>query len=384
MLVSFAYTIEQAKDCINHTEQQLRDLVSTILSRKYGPDWEYSSPVWNDETRKLLEDRIRDDQGHRLYQIVSRRLLDYSDIKDLRNIIEKYWDLFSGVFLSKERIMHRFDDLQALRNPEMHGRPDILPHQKHLCLGVCGEIMAAINYWSYGYEHAIKEYAISLKFPVYVENGDEFKALSEAKSLAQQWLDTTCSKLDINLRALPSDEGTKVWQARFQHMHVTITMKCDYKGFDGRKYFMAADIDIRTTNASALSQIVEAGDHPYWLLHWVLKDDLSPSAVADQVFTNTGKRPVSSTAIRAGETTLLTHAEFRIGQEVEESIRVTLSRWKPDEYARICLIYDGTVGKGFYRSHEVFTIKLILSLLYGEIPYWKVSKLVEKACSLKA
>ena len=186
MSVSFAYTIEQVKDCINHTEQQLRDLVSTILSRKYGPDWEYSSPVWNDETRKTLEGRIRDDQGYRPYQVVSQRLLDYSDIKDLRNIIEKYWDLFSGVFLSKEQVMYRFEDLQALRNPEMHGRPDILPHQKHLCLGVCGEILAAIDHWSYGYEHAIKEYAISLKFPVYVENGDEIKAGAEAKLLAQQ------------------------------------------------------------------------------------------------------------------------------------------------------------------------------------------------------
>jgi hypothetical protein len=66
------YTIEQTKDCINHTEQQLRELISTILSRKYGPDWEHSSSVWDETTRKSLEIRRQEDQGHHPYQIVSQ------------------------------------------------------------------------------------------------------------------------------------------------------------------------------------------------------------------------------------------------------------------------------------------------------------------------
>lgn len=167
-------------------------------------------------------------------------------------------------------------------------------------------------------------------------------------------------------------------------MHVMITMKCDYKGFDGRQYFMAADIEIRTANASALSRVVEAGEHPYWFLCLVLKDDLSPSTVATQVFTCTGKRPISSTKIHTGDVSLLTAAEFRVGEEVSEGIRITLSRWKPDEYARVCLIYDGPAGKGFYRNLGAFSIKNILSILYGEVPYWQVKRLVQETYSAKS
>jgi hypothetical protein len=381
--MEFNYTIEQTKDCINHTEQQLRDLISTVLSRSYGPSWEYSSSVWNDEIRGQLEERRRADQGNRPYQVVSQRLLDYSDIVDLRNIIERHWNLFGGVFQSKQRIMHRFDDLQTLRNPEMHGRPDILPYQKHLCLGVCGEIMAAIDYWSYGYEHAIKEYTLGIRIPVYVKNGDEIVAQEEVVALAQQWLENVGSKLGVIPRELPTEDGTKVWQIAFQHMHVRVTLTEIYPGDDGR-VFRAADITIKTVNATALSRVIEAGEHPYWFLGWILSDDLGPSTVAAQVFTRTGKRPVSSTEIRAGDVNLLTHAEFRVGEADGESIRIMLSRWKLDEDAKVCLIYDGPTNKGFYSAHEVFSVKNVLSILYGEIPYWKVRELMEEACSLKS
>ena len=380
MSVSFTYTTEQTKDCINHTEQQLRDLISTVLSRSYGPNWEYSSSVWNDEIRGQLEERRRADQGNRPYQVVSQRLLDYSDIVDLRSIIERHWNLFSGVFQSKQRIMHRFDDLQTLRNPEMHGRPDILPYQKHLCLGVCGEILAAVDYWSYGYEHAIKEYAIGLRFPVYVENEDEANAQRAAYSLAQQWLENVRSKLKVNLRDLYSDDDTKDLQLAFEHKHVKIHMTWDYKGYDGR-YFRAADVEITTTNVSALGQVIEAGDHPYWVLRWTLKDDLGVSTVVSQILERTGKGPESSTSIQIGDVSFLSHAEFWVSEGQGHNVRVTLSRWQSNADATICLIHDDVTSFGFYRAHEVFSVKNVVSILYGEIPYGQVRHLLEQACS---
>jgi hypothetical protein len=379
--VEFTYTINQVKDCINDTEQQLRDLITTTLSRKYGPDWEYSSPVWNDEIREELEERRRQDQGGRPYQIVSQRLLDYTDLIDLQNIIERHWDLFANVFRSKDRIMHRLDDLRPLRNPEMHGRPDILPHQKHLCLGLCGDILLAIEHWHHGYEHLIKDYAVQLKFPIYMGTKDENVVQEEAKTLAQQWLDKVCGKLGGKLRVLSEDQDTKTYQIAFQQMHIRVNMSWNYRGYDGRQFFRAADIGIRTSQASALHKAIEAGKQPYLWLNWTLRDDLDTSIVVAQVLERTGKKPISSSSIRAGNISTLTGAEFRIDGSNEESIRVSLSRWQPDADATLSLSYDGPSGTGFYHAHEVFSVKNVLPALYGDIPFSKLRQMITEACS---
>jgi hypothetical protein len=378
--MDFTYSTSQVKNCINDTEQQLRDLITTSLSRKFGSDWEYSSPVWNDEIRKELEERRQQDQGGRPYQVVTQRLLDYTDLVDLRNIIETYWDLFANVFQSKERVLHRFSDLIPLRNPEMHGRPDILLYQKYLCLGICGEIMAAIEHWHYGYEHLIKDYAIQLRFPIYIGTKDEGIAQEEAKALAQQWLDKVYSKLGGKLRVLSEDQDTKMYQLAFQQMHIKLTMSWNYKGYDGRRYFRAADIGIRTSQASALHQAIEAGEYPYWWLNWTLRDDLDISVVVAQVFERTGEKPGSSSSIRAGNISALTGADFRIDASNEESIRVSLVRWQPNTDATLSLSFDGPPDQGFYHAHEVFSVKNVLSALYGDIPFPQLRKMITEAC----
>src|SRR5258708_11559186 len=306
--MEFPYNIDRVKDCINATEQQLRDVISTILSRKYGSDWEYSSPIWNDEKRKKLEEIRRQDQGRRPYQVVSQRLLDYTDLLDLQEIIDRKWDLFSNIFLSQKRLLSRFDDLFILRNPEMHGLPDILLHQKHLCLGVCGEILQAIEHWRSGYEHAVKEYTVQLRFTVYEENKNQAAAMEEGKLLSQIWLENVCSKLDLKLQELPTDKDAMIYRIAFQQMHVKVNITWSYRGNDGR-FFDAADIVISTSNLSALNQILKAGEYPYQLLIWTLRDDLDPSTITTRILEHSGKKPISSSSVRAGDTTVLNHAE---------------------------------------------------------------------------
>lgn len=379
--MEFSYGIDRVKDCINITEQQLRNVISIILSRKYGSDWEYSSPIWNDEMRKKLETTQRQDQGRRPYQIVSQRLIDYTDLVDLQDIIDHNWNLFDNIFRSKKTLASRFDDLLTLRNPEMHGRPDILVHQKHLCLGVCGEILQAIDHWRSGYEHAIKEYAVQLRFPVYEENKDQINVIEEAKLCSQKWLKDVCGKIGLILHTLLADENTEVYRAVFQHTHAKIDVTWNYRGNDGR-FFDAADVLISTSNLSTLHQILKAGEYPYQVLIWTLRDDLDPSIVAARILEHSGKKPISSSAVRAGDTIILNHAEFRIDSSNEHPIRITLSRWQPNEDARLCLIYDGSVNTGFYEAHNVFSAKDILSILYGETPFWKIKQMINQACSL--
>jgi hypothetical protein len=263
----------------------------------------------------------------------------------------------------------------------MHGRPDILMYQKYLCLGICGEIMAAIEHWHYGYEHLIKDYAVQLKFLIYIGAKDESAAQEEAKALAHQWLDRVYGKLGGKLRVLSEDQDTKTYQIAFQQMHIKVTMSWNYKGNDGRQYFRAADIGIRTSQSSALHQAIEAGEYPYWWLNWTLRDDLDISIVVAQVFERTGKKPSSSSSIKTDNISVLTGAEFRIGASNEESIRVSLARWQPGADATLSLTYDGPPDKGFYHAHEVFSVKRVLSALYGDIPFSKLMQMITEAYS---
>ncbi len=183
---NFDYTIDQAKDCINEAESQLRDLVSTVFSSIYGLDWENSQAVWDQTTRQKL-DVVRYEEKKRFpNQRLSDRLIDYSDILHLKSLIQKNWQYFDRIFASKDKTMSQFDMLQIIRNPLMHSRPEVLPHQKHLCLGICGEFLLAIENWRQGYIHQIKEYTVLFRFTAYPNNEDENDAQLHAKYLAEE------------------------------------------------------------------------------------------------------------------------------------------------------------------------------------------------------
>ena len=163
-MLPFDFTIEQTKECINKTEEQLRDLISTVLSSKYGLDWDSSCSIWDNQTRQGFEKRRDDEKKLFSNQQISNRLIDYCDIKDLKDIIQNEWSLFNNIFQAQQKTMILFDMLQTLRNPQMHSRPSLLPHQLYLCLGICGEFMLAIENWRQGYKHSVKGYSALLRF----------------------------------------------------------------------------------------------------------------------------------------------------------------------------------------------------------------------------
>ena len=112
-----------------------------------------------------------------------------------------------------------------------------------------------------------------------------------------------------------------------------------------------------------------------------MKDDLGVSTVVSQILERTGKGPESSTSIQIGDVSFLSHAEFWVSEGQERNVRVTLSRWQSNADATICLIHDDVTSYGFYRAHEVFSVKNVVSILYGEILYGQVRPLLEQAYS---
>jgi hypothetical protein len=256
----FNYTIEQVKDCINEAEMQLRDLISTV-----------SGENWDDNTRQALEERCN--------------------------------------FAFKERTTAQFDMLNTYRNPLMHSRPDVLLHQKYLCLGICGEFLLAIENWRQGYTHQIKEYTVLFRFPVYPENGDENTAQLQAKQSAERWLSNVVDQLEGRLEEKSTAESEKVCLLKIREGHIKTTIRWDYPGNDDSLRRFRAD------------------------------------------------PPVNSFALKIPSgTQLYQNASFRIGWFDGNPITVGLFRAQQNAEAQVCLIFQHPLGKGFYRAHELFTV----------------------------
>jgi hypothetical protein len=123
---------------LHDTENALRDFISAIIAGVLGNDWIDKLGVTPERiqgwrTRKESEEK-RQEAG-----VVEERLLYYADFYDLKTILKKHWSHFSGALGDWKTMEVYLTELERLRDPEAHRR-ELLPHQKHLILGIGGEI----------------------------------------------------------------------------------------------------------------------------------------------------------------------------------------------------------------------------------------------------
>lgn len=123
---------------LKDTENTLRDFIAFILQQKLGTEWiDKSGPskerieIW--KNRKSSEDK-RQEAG-----VVEERLIYYADFYDLRTILEKNWSEFAPALGDWKTMDVWLTEFEKLRDPDAHRR-ELLPHQKHLILGISGEI----------------------------------------------------------------------------------------------------------------------------------------------------------------------------------------------------------------------------------------------------
>ena len=127
---------------LKDTENLLRDFIAFILSNNFGSDWEQKCGITEDRldvwmNRKKVEDK-RQEAGVR-----DERLIYYADFYDLKTIFKKHWNLFSNALGDFKTCEVWLSELEKLRDPDAHRR-ELLPHQKHLILGICGELRTKI------------------------------------------------------------------------------------------------------------------------------------------------------------------------------------------------------------------------------------------------
>jgi hypothetical protein len=124
---------------LKDTENSLRDFIANVLRNKFGGNWIEKCGVSSDrvkqwEERKLVEEK-RQEGG-----VVEKRLIYYADFYDLKTILEKHWSgEFSDALGDLKTMRVWLSELEKLRDPDAHRR-ELLPHQKHLALGISGEI----------------------------------------------------------------------------------------------------------------------------------------------------------------------------------------------------------------------------------------------------
>ena len=124
---------------LKDTENALRDFISNVLRKALGDDWVTKSGVSEDRILKWTERKLAEEKRQEL-GAVEERLIYYADFYDLKTILRKNWSgEFSDALGDRKTVEVWLAELEKLRDPDAHRR-EFLPHQKHLAIGISGEI----------------------------------------------------------------------------------------------------------------------------------------------------------------------------------------------------------------------------------------------------
>lgn len=124
-------------------ENSLRDFIEFTLLARYGASWLSSLKVSPDRVKHWI-DRKDVEQKRLTSAALETRLLYYADFYDLKSIISKHWDDgFSSALGEKKTVEVLLSEMEKLRDPNAHRR-ELHSYQKHLILGVSGEIRTRI------------------------------------------------------------------------------------------------------------------------------------------------------------------------------------------------------------------------------------------------
>jgi hypothetical protein len=128
---------------LKDAENALRDFIASILSKKLGAYWANDCGVSPERVQRWQERKAEEEKRQR-FGTIEERLIYYADFYDLKRILKKNWeDEFSQAFGDWKIMEVWLDELGRLRDPDAHRR-ELLPHQKHLAIGIVGEIRTRI------------------------------------------------------------------------------------------------------------------------------------------------------------------------------------------------------------------------------------------------
>ena len=127
---------------LSDAENSLRDFISSKLTASIGDDW--IEKCFDSEKVEKWNLRKTEEAKKQRSGSTEQRLIYYADFHELKFIINKRWDNdFKVVFDKKKELEVWLETLEGLRNADAHRR-ELMPHQKHLVVGISGEIRSRI------------------------------------------------------------------------------------------------------------------------------------------------------------------------------------------------------------------------------------------------
>lgn len=345
------------------------------MTRKFGSGWE-TDPAKNLSNEKISELQLKARESIESTQ-QRPRLIDFCEILDLRNIIEKNWDLFSPIFSSKD-ILHEIEKLNSYRIPTAHGR-DLKKYQKFACIGLCGEIRSKIHSWNEGFNIPIKEYVCELYFAsnqVKQESRLDQQTQNDLRQSSQQpfeeWL-TNISQLGT-LEQSPTE-----WVLRAMGNHLKITSNRPTRYSTGSEQWMTTWARIVTGNKNLLDKVLEIGNKPYGVLHWILNSEFDVDNIVRKVRDLTGISPGSFSATASAAGSIVDSASYGVANLDNSSIRILIAT--QETLCKVSIQRDGGPNVGFTKAHLEMIPDDVLSRLYGEMPQVKFLELIKKSCN---
>ena len=168
------------------------------------------------------------------------------------------------------------------------------------------------------------------------------------------------------------------WHFTLPHLHGYIHMR-SFKNISAGRVYYPIYLRVTTPHVVLLDHFVHMGQLAYKSLQWMLANDLDLADLQTQIYEQTGKLPLPSSSVSTSAPTSLT---YRIYEEHKNhGVNVSFASQTQRSSAKIRLTRDTVLDGSFYRAHERFSVRTILSILRGEIPYRRVAQLIEEACT---
>jgi len=389
----FDYSEEDTEKCILRTEEVIRNLIYEIMNEKYGFNWEFNSKVgFNESEIRSLELRKNREKKQLGNQRSSDRLLDYSYILDLKKIIVKNWSEFSNVFPVREVTLTFFDQIGKYRNPLMHRR-QILAHQKRLCIGMCGELLLHIDRWRSGFRRQVDSYYCVFSFSSLPLNGEGEDVKKKSIEKAENWV-SKIEKLSRfpyevkEMKGMGISAEVECKLIKLDEGNILISPPFPMGKYDGEHYYDSI-INTHFQNIEILDRLISELGHPYWVLHWLLKEPLNVSRInAERYEQSTGTlEPVKLDDKKKFED----HIDATILNNFNELPLDGIERMKRHEEIRIiagyshftrkrnsiALVFGGRPENSFFRAHSIFTPDSLISILLNELPLRQIRKMIK-------